>query len=229
MRNDIFDAKNFFVSPTASKPPFKQNQFGASLGGPIQKNKTFFFADYEGERIRQSQTQLFTVPTAFGTPGNFTGSGITVNMPGTTTLSRTIRSPLIDPVAAAMLAKIPHADPGLTASNNLNDTALSTMDVNQYNARIDHTFSASDNVFVRVSIFDANQFLPFGSAALNEALFPAFGYNCEPIPTTSPRPGTMSFNTSWLNELRFGWMWVGGGEISPNAGINFAGQTGCKG
>src|ERR1019366_7243008 len=44
-RNNIFDAKNFFVSPTAAKPPFKQNQFGASFGGPIQKDKTFFFVD----------------------------------------------------------------------------------------------------------------------------------------------------------------------------------------
>ena len=75
VRNDIFDGKNFFVSPTASKPPYKQNQFGASFGGPIQKDKTFFFLDYEGVRIRQSQTQLFSVPTAAERGGNFTGFG----------------------------------------------------------------------------------------------------------------------------------------------------------
>ena len=147
VRNDIFDAKNVFLLQGSSKPPFRQNQFGVSLGGPIQKNKSFLFVDYEGERIRQSQTQLFHVPTASERRGAFLGSGIA-----------------IDPVAAAILAKIPMPTPGLTGSNNLSLTSLSTTDVNQYNARIDHTFSANDSIFVRASVFDANGFLPFGSS-----------------------------------------------------------------
>ena len=137
--------------------------------------------------------------------------------------------PAIDPVAAAILAKIPMPTPGLVGSNNLNITAVSTTNVNQYNARIDHTFGTNDNVFVRASVFDANRFLPFGSAALNEALFPAFGYNLRTHTDNLSATWSHIFNTSWINELRFGWMWVGGGESSPNAGTDFAGQTGLQG
>lgn len=204
VRNDIFDAKNFFVPSTGAKPPFKQNQFGGSFGGPIQHDKTFFFLDYEGERIRMSQTQLFTVPT------------------------NTERAAATDPVAIALLAKIPPPT-SPAASNNLNLTALSTTDVNQYNARIDHTFRASDSASVRMSVFDANGFLPFGSQALNEALFPAFGYNLRTHTDNLAASWTHVFSTSWMNEVRFGWMWVGGGESSPNAGTDFAGQTGLEG
>ena len=71
LRNSYMDAKNFFDSPTSPIPPFKQNQFGGTLGGPILKNKTFFFVDYQGTRIRQSQTFISTVPTAAERTGNF--------------------------------------------------------------------------------------------------------------------------------------------------------------
>src|SRR6202035_3605252 len=74
VRNDFFDAKNFFVSPTQPIPPYKQNQFGGSFGGPIQKDKTFFFFDYEGVRIRKSAHQLFYMPTALERLSNFTVS-----------------------------------------------------------------------------------------------------------------------------------------------------------
>jgi hypothetical protein len=229
VRNDFFDAKNFFVSPTQRIPPYKQNQFGASFGGPIQKDKTFFFLDYEGIRIRKSQTQLFNVPTALERTGNFTGSGIAVNIPGTTTPFPNDTIPTVDPVAAALLAVIPLPTPGLTGNNNLRATGLSTIGVNQYNARIDRTFSSKDSAFVRASIFDDNEFDPFGSGALNEALLPGFGYNLRTHTDNLSATWNHLFNTSWINELRFGWMWVGGGQSSPNAGINFAGPTGLQG
>ena len=60
LRNERFDARNFFARTDAPKPPFKLNQYGASLGGPILKNRTFFFANYEGYREVFGDTQLVT-------------------------------------------------------------------------------------------------------------------------------------------------------------------------
>jgi Carboxypeptidase regulatory-like domain len=210
VRNDIFDAENYFVKPGLAKPPFKQNQFGASIGGPIQRDKTFFFADYEGERVRKSLTDAFIVPTAAEVAG------------------------ATDPVAQVLLAKVAQGLPGgfpAVAGNSatVNATELSTIGINQYDARIDHTFRPSDSVFVRGSIFDDNEFDPFGSGALNETLLPGFGYTLRTHTDNVVAGWTHDFNTSWLNELRFGWMWVGGGQSSPNAGTNFAGQTGLQG
>ena len=71
LRNSALDAKNFFDDPASPIAPFKQNQFGGTLGGPIIRNKTFFFVDYQGTRIRQSQTLLSVVPTMAERGGDF--------------------------------------------------------------------------------------------------------------------------------------------------------------
>ena len=71
-RNDAFDANNFFNNRAGRpKPDFKQNQFGGTLGGPIYKNKTFFFGDYQGLRINAGQTYLSTVPSMKMRNGDF--------------------------------------------------------------------------------------------------------------------------------------------------------------
>ena len=68
LRNQALDARGYFESPNDRKAPYKQNQFGATLGGPIKRDKVFFFLDYEGTRIHQAQTDIVTVPTVAG-PG----------------------------------------------------------------------------------------------------------------------------------------------------------------
>ena len=79
LRNDYFDAKDYFVLRTQSKPEFRQNQFGGTLGGPLViphlydgRNKTFFFVDYQGTRIVQGKTYTETVPTAAENSSGFT-------------------------------------------------------------------------------------------------------------------------------------------------------------
>jgi Carboxypeptidase regulatory-like domain len=228
VRNDMFDAKNYFDSPTRPIPPYKQNQFGGTIGGPIQKNKTFFFLSYQGERIHKTQTALFTVPTDTERAGNFQGTGITVLKPSTGTPFPDDTIPAVDPVAAAVMAKFPHANlPGLT--NNLLANELSTADTDEYDVRIDRNFGNSDSVFVRGSVFAAHEFDPFGLGALNESLLPGFGYNLRTHTDNLSASWTHIFGPSWVNELRFGWMYVTGGQSSPNAGTDIAAQTGLQG
>jgi len=88
VRNDAFDARAYFESPDQPKAPYKQNQFGGTFGGPIIKDKAFFFVDYEGTRIRQAQTDIVTVPTAGEHTGDF--SDILGPQSGTDALGRPI-------------------------------------------------------------------------------------------------------------------------------------------
>jgi hypothetical protein len=72
LRNSALDAKNYFDTSSGPNPPFKQNQFGGSFGGPIIKNRTFFFGDYQGTRIRQAGTDISLVPLPSERGGDFT-------------------------------------------------------------------------------------------------------------------------------------------------------------
>ena len=64
LRNDRFDARNLFDAANQPKPAFRLNQYGATLGGPLIRNRTFAFGFYEGIKIRQNQTCVRSVPTA---------------------------------------------------------------------------------------------------------------------------------------------------------------------
>src|SRR5215471_11901839 len=94
LRNADLDAKNFFDSTTKPIPPFKRNQFGGTVGGPMLipkvfngKDKLFFFVDYEGLRERKALTQLATVPSTAWRSGDFSASGTTIYDPLTRVLS----------------------------------------------------------------------------------------------------------------------------------------------
>src|SRR3989338_5112692 len=74
-RHDMFDAPNYFDPPNQPKPPLRQNQFGGVLGGPLVRDRSFFFASYEGQRVRRSLTRTFSVPSQAVRGGDFSGLG----------------------------------------------------------------------------------------------------------------------------------------------------------
>ena len=192
------------------------------------EGQDIFLRELRGPADAADPDAVVTVPTDAERAGNFTGTGITVTNPGAETPFPNDTIPVIDPVAAAILAKVPQRE-SFRAIQQFARNGFVHVGIDQYNVRIDHTFCTRDSVFVRGSIFDANQFNPFGLSALNETLLPGFGYNLRTHTDNLSASWTHVFNTSWINELRFGWLWVGGGQSSPNAGTDFAGSTGLQG
>ena len=86
LRNDKFDAANYFENAGGlRKGEYRQNQFGATIGGPIRKDKTFFFGDYEGTRIRQAVPYVATVPTALARGSGYTNLSELLSQGGTRT------------------------------------------------------------------------------------------------------------------------------------------------
>jgi hypothetical protein len=90
LRNSSLDSRDFFEPRDQPKIPFKQNQFGGTFGGPIQKNKLFFFVDYQGTRVRAARTNIATLPSPAQVNGDF--SGILGSQVGTDALGRPVFS-----------------------------------------------------------------------------------------------------------------------------------------
>ena len=138
LRNSFLDAANFFDDAAGiAKPEFRRNQFGASAGGPIRKNKTFFFADYEGLR------QFLGATSLADTLSPDARNGIIHNADGTTS---TIT---VDPLVMPYLAFYPLPNGGLLAPGNtgLYNFVANTLNIDNFvTARVDHKFSDRDSL-----------------------------------------------------------------------------------
>jgi len=242
LRHDRFDARHYFDDPNATIPPLRQHQFGASAGGPVRfgslydgRNSTFFFANYEGQRIRRSLTQTFSVPSDALRHGDFSGMPAICD-PATRTSAGTctpfsgnlIPAARLDPIAIALLAKVP-VPTSSGQVQNLRAVEPETNDMDQFTVRVDRRVGGAGALFGRFIAYDVSDAQPFGTSQLNEALVPGFGR----IVTTRTRSlavgATQTFGTSVLHEVRFGYLDVSGGQASRNQGVDFAAATGLRG
>ncbi len=170
VRNEDWNARNYFA-PAGPKPKFRRNQYGFTLGGPIRRNKTFFFADWQGTRQRTGITRFSTVPTAAQRQGLFAAP---VYDPATSFRApfpdNTIPAAHFDPIARQVLQHYPLPNlPG--AANNYVRTATEPDAQDQFDTRLDRSFGAKHRTFARYSYFrdddDPVTPLPDGSGALS--------------------------------------------------------------
>jgi Carboxypeptidase regulatory-like domain len=219
-RNESLNARNYFAPVSQRKPEFRRNQYGAALGGPIVKNRTFFFVDYQGSKQAIGTVRTSTVPTLLERQGNFTelyGPTTPVLYDPATTVqngSKFTRSPFtptnvipVDRIDPAALVALNHY-PLPTKSGSSNNFTLVGNDQdhqNQFDTRIDHKFSDHNQTFGRYSYFhDVDQpvpFLPDGSGNITTG---AIGLT-DTLGQQVVGSYIHTFSSKTLNDLRVGY------------------------
>jgi hypothetical protein len=185
IRNEDLNASPYnFTGAPIVKPEYRRNQYGFTLGGPVQKKQTFFFADWQGTRLRTGLTRLSTVPIAAQI------AALNVTKP--------------DPIGQQVLARYPAPNRSGTA-NNFARTGVEPDNQDQFDARIDHYFGTKHRVYGRYSYLRDDDTpvtpLPDGSGSLTagvtgHAITRGDGFAGDYDWTISP---------AMLNQARFGY------------------------
>jgi hypothetical protein len=215
-RNTAFNAIGPFLPPGATNgPKFIRNQFGGTFGGPIWKDHTFFFADYEGMRqIFNNANTTSTLPTAAQRAGNFSGFALRNPMTGESYPTGQIPASAITPFARSVLDLLPQpTQPGI--ANNFAITPRGTINDDKADIRVDHTFSQRLTIFGRYSEHRGSIFDPPGIPG-------AAGGNSNGNVNIQNRNiaggATWALSANKLLDLRFGWSRNLGGKFPIGQG-----------
>jgi Carboxypeptidase regulatory-like domain/TonB dependent receptor len=189
-RNNVMDAKSFFAD---SVEPLRRNQFGGVFGGPVKKDKTFFFLYYEGIRDAQGETTVATVPSNAERTGNFAdqcplnngafnSQGLCIdNTSGMVSQNGQLfnefsgqpipynQLPFVNPIAQNLLPYYPLANSG---PFSYVATQMFTSNMDQFGVRVDHYLTQRDTLNFRYSFGQVNQIDPLSTAGANVPGFP---------------------------------------------------------
>ncbi len=248
-RNTVLDAKDWNA---LTIPPYSNNQFGATLGFPILRNKLFYFGDAEANRISFGDTHVITVPTSLMRQGNFsellntglTGSAQPIQLyqpnsgggtNGTAKLSCNGQSNVlcasqIDPVAQNILNlyPLPNANGGKTYQNyveNLNDTS----DTWQWDQRVDWNISPKDQTYVRYSYKHVQNTNTAPLGPILDGTGSYAGKDQNYLSENGMGSETHIFNPNVTNEFRFSFNWGAFANLQENYNVNVSAKLGLGG
>jgi hypothetical protein len=197
LRNDAMDARNFFNLASQPKAPFHNNQYGASLGGPIVKDRTFFYADYEGQQERVGVVTTGCVPEGSGPGGslspNDASNAVIANLLATR-----------NPWPAPNIPGVHSTDTGCPNGPNATLDNPSFNNLTSFIAKIDHSFNQRNTLTGRYFFGDSVQSFPL---ALTAGGGPLPGFNT--FTPTRVQLVSLSYvhtiGSDKVNELRYGW------------------------
>ena len=191
-RNDALDARNFFTLTANQPPPFKRNQFGGQLGGPIVKEKAFFFFSYDGLRQRQS-----------------------VNL-NSLVLSDSQRASVSDPVILKLLPLIPRANfVDSAGTSRFVGSAKASVDTDQWSIDLSYNADKNDRLHSYYSAYSTSLTEP----NRNGNTVPGFGNTTDQLRQVFTLNETHIFGSTLVNELRFGFNRFSSATV-PNAQLN---------
>lgn len=224
-RNAAFDARNYFAPVGEAAPKYQRNQFGASLGAPIVKNRTFLFSDYQGRRQREGITRITNVPTLAERSGDFSQSpNPPVNpLSGQPFPGNQVPSFFQNPIGARIANLYPLPNRGVPGQNFVSSPTLRDRE-DQFDVRIDHRMSDRSEFYGRYSFSDRSLYDPFSGPTYSQ--LPGFGSNVPRRAQNAMVGNTHVFTPAFLNELRAGFDRVALSVNQENVNNNLNAQVG---
>ena len=206
LRNSQLDAKNYFDRGNQPIPPFKRNQFGVTIGGPLKKDRIFWLFSYEGLRERKALTSTGLLPNEMQRAGDFSNLSVQLVDPLTKVIQNNqvvssspfpgnrVPANRISPLSSKILNDF-YPLPNISAPNNFINNEGRRSDSNQYNGRLDFIESTNSSWFFRYSQADDPQYLP--------TFIPGMGNNVQIEAKQPVLANTRLFGVNKVNEFRF--------------------------
>ena len=218
-RSGAFNSRNYFAPEDEPAPDFERHQFGGAIGGPIKRNRTFFFADYEGTRLDEGITRVTNVPTLAERNGDFSQSafGVPINfLTGQPFPGGRIPIEFQHPVGRAIAALYPLPNRDRPLQNYVSSPLLSDH-IDQLDGRVTHAFGEGSTLSLRYSLADRDLFEPFTGPTFSAV--PGYGDNVARRTNQFSVSDARVFS-SLLNDARFAFSRVTGRtmqELRTNA------------
>jgi outer membrane receptor protein involved in Fe transport len=212
-RNAALDARDYFEDPTQKKASFKQNQFGGTFGGPVIKNKLFFFGDYQGTRIRNPSVSVSKVPLLPERTGDFSAAYEPIIIDPNNGLpfpNNIIPQNRIDPISQAFMNLYPAPNTAVLDPSTPNEGSNFTISpierdtIDQGDGRVDYVPSEKDRVFLRYSESGRTDIRPAPLPGLANGGNSSTGIGYEDTEGVS-LGYTRSLTSTSVNEFRLGF------------------------